>query len=73
LSYLTIFFSFILQLPNVVRGQQKQYEPGHLLGTWYLAVFQKKIRNKTFYFHIKKKFHFILFLLSFGPRVHFRG
>jgi hypothetical protein len=29
------------QLPNVVRGQQKQYEPGHLLGTWYLAVFQK--------------------------------
>jgi hypothetical protein len=35
--------------------------------------FPKKIRNKTFYFYTKKKYHFILFLLSFGPRVHFRG
>jgi hypothetical protein len=35
--------------------------------------FPKKIRNKTFYFHTKKKYYFFLFLLSFGPRVHFRG
>jgi hypothetical protein len=30
------------------------------------------IRTKLFIFTVKK-FHFILFLLSFGPRVHFRG
>jgi hypothetical protein len=35
--------------------------------------FPKKIRNKTFYFDTKKKYGYILFLLSFGPRVHFQG
>jgi hypothetical protein len=35
--------------------------------------FPKKIRYKTFYFHAKKIIRFILFLLCFGPRVHFRG
>jgi hypothetical protein len=34
--------------------------------------FPKKIRNKTFYFHTKK-IPIYCFLLSFGPRVHFRG
>jgi hypothetical protein len=38
-----------------------------------LAVYQKKLETKFFIFTLKKSFHFILFLLSFGPRVHFRG
>jgi hypothetical protein len=60
-------------LPNVAKGHQKQYEPGHLLKTWYLAVFQKKLGTKLFILTLKKKYGYILFLLSFGPRVHFRG
>jgi hypothetical protein len=35
--------------------------------------FPKKIRNKTFYFHTKKKISLFSFLLSFGPRVRFQG
>jgi hypothetical protein len=42
------------------------------LGTWYLAVFQKKLGTKLFIF-ILKKISLYSFLLSFGPRVHFRG
>jgi hypothetical protein len=37
------------------------------------AGFPKKIRNKTFYFQTKKKILHYYFILSFGPRVHFRG
>jgi hypothetical protein len=37
------------------------------------AGFPKKIRNKTFYFQTKKKLLHYYFILSFGPRVHFRG
>jgi hypothetical protein len=33
---------FISKLPTVARGHQKPEEPGRLLETWYLAVFQKK-------------------------------
>jgi hypothetical protein len=57
------FFSFILKLATVARGQQKKREPSRLLGTWYLAVFPKKIRNKTFYFHCKFFFTFFFFYL----------
>jgi hypothetical protein len=58
----------------MLRGvTKKQCEPGRLLGTWYLAVFQKKLGTKLFIFTIKIKFHFFLVLLSFGPRVHFWG
>jgi hypothetical protein len=46
---------------------------GRLLGTWYLGVFQKKLGTKLFIFTVTKKNHFILFSLSFGPRVHFRS
>jgi hypothetical protein len=64
--------SLILKLPTVAKGHQKQYEPGHLLGTWYLAVFQKKIGTKLFILTLKKKYGYILFLLSFGRRVDFQ-
>jgi hypothetical protein len=48
----------------MLRGvTKKQWEHSRLLGTWYLAVFQKKIRNKTFYFHTKKKFTLFFFYL----------
>jgi hypothetical protein len=43
------------------------------MGTWYLTVFPKKIRNKTFYFYSKKKYCFFVFVLSFGHRVQFQG
>jgi hypothetical protein len=59
-------------LPTVARGDQKQYEPGRLLETWYLAVFQKKLGTKLFFFTLKK-ISLYLFLLSFGPRVHFQS
>jgi hypothetical protein len=58
----------------MLRGVTKKIrEPSHLLGTWYLAVFQKKLGTKLFIFRVKFFFHFIFFLLSFGPRVHLRG
>jgi hypothetical protein len=65
--------SLILKLPTVEKGHQKQYEPGHLLGTWYLAVFQKKIGTKLFILTLKKNMAIFFFLLSFGLRVHFQG
>jgi hypothetical protein len=67
-SFWTNFFSFISKLSNVARGHQKTMRIGNMV----FGGFPKKIRNKTFYFHCKKNL-FILFLLSFGPRVHFRG
>jgi hypothetical protein len=70
----SLVFSFISKLPNVARShRRKTKKNGGLLGTWYLGVFQKKLGRKLFIFTVKKKFHFILFLLSFAPRVHFRG
>jgi hypothetical protein len=32
----------------------------------------KKFRNKTFFFHTTNFFSLYSFILSFGPRVHFR-
>jgi hypothetical protein len=67
-------FSFILKLLPVARGhRRKTKKNGRLLGTWYLGVFQKKLETKLFIFTVKFFFHFFLFLLSFGPRVHFRS
>jgi hypothetical protein len=70
--FLTIFFSFISKLPNVARGHQKNKKTESLIGNMVFGGFPTKKRNKTFYFHCRKKIHLILFLLSFGPRVHFR-
>jgi hypothetical protein len=58
-SYLTNFFSFISKLPNVARSHQKNKKTGRLLGTWYLAVFQKKLETKLFIFTVN--FFFTLF------------
>jgi hypothetical protein len=41
----------------------KQREPGRLLGTWYLAIFQKKLEPKLFIFTVKKKFTLLFFYL----------
>jgi hypothetical protein len=47
----------------MLRGVTKKIrQPSRLLGTWYLAVFQKKLGTKLFIF-IVKKIHFILFYL----------
>jgi hypothetical protein len=84
LSYFTLeksFFSIFNQFffhsyqscPMLLGVTKKIREPSHLLGAWYLAVFQKKLGTKLFIFTVKIKFHFILFLLSFGPRVHLRS
>jgi hypothetical protein len=67
------FFSLLSKLPNVARGHQQNKRTQSLIGDMVVGRFPKKIRNKTFYFHCKKKFHLFLFLLSFGPRVHFRS
>jgi hypothetical protein len=68
------FFFHSYQSCPMLRGVTKKIrEPSRLLGTWYLAVFQKKLETKLFIFRVKKKIYLFLFLLSFGPRVHFRG
>jgi hypothetical protein len=55
----------------MLRGVTKKIrEPGRLLGTWYLTVFQKKLATKLFIFRVKKKIHFIPFLLSILPGCH---
>jgi hypothetical protein len=58
----------------VAWGHQK-YERSHLLGTWHLTVFPKKIGTKLFIFHTKKNYRFILLylVLALDSRVHFRG
>jgi sulfur relay (sulfurtransferase) DsrC/TusE family protein len=68
------FFFHSYQSCPMLRGvtEEKQKKTGHLLGTWYLGVFQKKLEPKLFIFTLKK-IHSNLFLLSFGPRVHFRS
>jgi hypothetical protein len=39
----------------MLRGFTKKIkEPSRLLGTWYLAVFQKKLGTKLFIFRVKK-------------------
>jgi hypothetical protein len=59
----------------MLRGvtEEKQNKNGRLLGTWCLADFQNKLGTKLFIFTVTKKIHSNLFLLSFGPRVHFRA
>jgi hypothetical protein len=38
----------------MLRGVNKKIrEPSGLLGTWYLAVFQKKLGTKLFIFRVK--------------------
>jgi hypothetical protein len=68
-----VFFSFILKLLTVARGHQKTMKTRSLIGNMVFGGFPKKIRNKTFYFHSNKFFFTLFFLLSFSPRVHFRG
>jgi hypothetical protein len=68
------FFFHSYQSCPMLRGVTKEKQKnGCLLGTWYLGVFQKKLGTKLFIVTVKKKFHSNLFLLSFGPRVHFRS
>jgi hypothetical protein len=46
----------------MLRGVTKNIrDPGRLLGTWYLAVFQKKLATKLFIFRVKKNFTLFLF------------
>jgi hypothetical protein len=68
-----IFFHSYQSCPLLRGVTKKMREPSHLLGTWYLAVFQKKLGTKLFIFRVKNFFHIIFFSLCFGPKVHFRG
>jgi hypothetical protein len=48
----------------MLRGVTKKIrEPSRVLGTWYLAVFQKKLGTKLFIFTVEFFFHFIFFYL----------
>jgi hypothetical protein len=58
-----LVFSFISKLPNVARGHQKIREPSRLLGTWYLAVFQKNLGTKLFIFTVNYFFTLFFFYL----------
>jgi hypothetical protein len=68
-----IFLNSYQSCPMLRGVIKKQLEPGCSLGTWYLGVYQKILGTKLFIFTITKIFHFILVLLSFGPRVHFQS
>jgi hypothetical protein len=49
------FFFHLYQSCPMLRGVTKKIrEPSCLLGTWYLAVFQKKLETKLFIFTVKK-------------------
>jgi hypothetical protein len=49
------FFFHSYQSCPMLRGFTiKIKEPSRLLGTWYLAVFQKKLGSKLFIFRVKK-------------------
>jgi hypothetical protein len=49
------FFFHSYQSWLLLRGVTKKIrEPGGLLGTWYLAVFQTKLGTKLFIFTVKK-------------------
>jgi hypothetical protein len=48
------FFFHLYQSCPMLRGVTKKIkEPSRLLGTWYLAVFQKKLGTKLFIFTVK--------------------
>jgi hypothetical protein len=71
---LTNFFFIHIKVAQCCEeSPKKNKKNGRFLGTWYLGVFQKKLGTKLFIFTVKKKIHINLFLLSFGPRVHFRS
>jgi hypothetical protein len=73
-SHLTNVFFHSYQSCPMLRGVTKEKQKNsRFLGTWYLGVFQKKLGTKLFIFTVNFFFHCILFLLSFGPRVHFRS
>jgi hypothetical protein len=73
-SFLTnVFFIYIKVASCCEESPKKNKKKRSLIGNMVFGGFPKKIRNKTFYFHRNFFFHFILFLLSFGPRVHFRS
>jgi hypothetical protein len=68
------FFFHSYQSCPMLRGVTKKTKKnGRFLGTWYLEDFQKKLGTKHFIFTVNFFFHSNLFLLSFGPRVHFRS
>jgi hypothetical protein len=72
-SCITNFFPLISKLATVARGHPKTIRTQSLIGKLGFGGFSKKIRDKTFYFYTKKKILHYYFILSFGPRVHFRG
>jgi hypothetical protein len=73
-SFLTNVFFIHIKVAQCCHESPKiKQKKRSLIGNMVFGGFPKKIRNKTFYFHCKKKFHSNLFLLSFGPRVHFRS
>jgi hypothetical protein len=41
-------------LPTVARGHQKKFKRSRFSETWYLAVFQKKLGTKLFFFTLQK-------------------
>jgi hypothetical protein len=59
--FLTNFFSQIWKLPTVGKGYQKKCKCSRLFGTWYLAVFQKKLGTKLFILRLQKNIALLFF------------
>jgi hypothetical protein len=72
-SILTNFFFILIKVAHCCEGSPKTIRTRSLIRNMVFGGFPKKNRNKTFYFHNKKKYGLYFFLLSFGPRVHFQG
>jgi hypothetical protein len=76
-SFFSIFNQFFFhsyQSCPMLRGfTNKNKRTQSLIGNMVFGDVPKKIRTKTFYFQSKKIISLYSFLLSFGPRVHFRG
>jgi hypothetical protein len=67
------FFSITFKAGHCCEGSPKTIRTRLLIGKLGFGGFSKKNMNKTFYFYTKKKILHNYFILSFGPRVYFRG
>jgi hypothetical protein len=73
-SFLTNFFFIHIKVAQCCEGSPKNNENPVAYsehGIWQFS--KKKLGTNFFIFTVKHFFHSNLFLLSFGPRVHFRG
>jgi hypothetical protein len=62
-SFWINFFLINIKVAHCCEGWPKTIRTWSLIGNMVFGGFPKEIRNKTFFFHMKKKYHFIYFFL----------